>query len=92
MPTYRRLDMCYKGRESEFTWKSKQRIRFGRYTDTDQGRFWFVIDFRLPIVDFVLLWNRQITLDTTFRVKKFDFCPSFHEAVCDFELRLKLPS
>lgn len=91
MPSCVWSDMCYENRCSAITWKSKQRIWFGGYTDTDQGRFRFVINFGFPIVDFILLWYRQVTLHAAFGVEELDFCPGLDKTVCDFELWLKFP-
>ena len=90
MPPYRRLDLSW-SHERAITWEAKQRIWFCRYPNTYQGGFRFVINFGLPIVDFVLLWYRQITLHATFRIEKLDFSPSLYKAVGNFELWLKLP-
>lgn len=74
------------------TWESEKRVWFGGHSNTDQTGFRLVVDLGLPVVYFILFRNGQIALNTTFRVKEFDFRSGFDKAVGDFQLGLEFPS
>lgn len=74
------------------TRKSEERIGFRGHADADQGVVGFVVDFCFPVVDLVLLGYRQITLNTALGIEELDLGTALDEAICDFQLRFKLPS
>jgi hypothetical protein len=76
---------------TKLTRQSEERIRLGSHADTEKSVFGLFVDLGFPVVDIVLLGNREIAHDGAFRVKEFDFGTSFDKAVGDLQFRLKFP-
>ena len=63
------------------TGHSEQWIRFRGKTNSDNSRVQLVVDLGFPVIDFVLLWYRQIALNAAFGVEKFNLGAAFHKAI-----------
>lgn len=78
-------------RQKEPTRKSKQRIRLGGHANRDQRALGLFVDLGLPVVDVVLLGHGQVAHDGALGIEEFNLGSGLNEAVCNFQLRLKLP-
>lgn len=84
--------ICISAEKSrERTRQSEERVGLGRHADADESRLWLVVDLRLPVVDVILLWDRQVALDATLGVEELDLGASLDKAVGNLEFWLKLP-
>ena len=71
--------------------QAEERVWLSSHADAKQSVFRLFVNLGLPVVDVILLGNRQVAHDGALGVVEFDFGTGFDEAVCDLELGLKLP-
>jgi hypothetical protein len=74
-----------------FTWQPEQRVRLRGQTNSNAGSLGLFVDLGLPVVDLVLLGDWKVALHTAFGVEEFNLGAALDKAVCNLELRLKLP-
>ena len=82
---------CKRKKLNKRTRQSKKRIGLGSHADADERSLRFVVNLRLPVVNVILLRDRQVALDATLGVEELDLGASLDKAVGNLELRLKLP-
>ena len=73
------------------TRQAEERVWLCGKSNANEGSLRLIVDFCLPIIDFVLFGDRQIALNAALRVEEFDLCPSLDEAVGNLELWLEFP-
>jgi predicted LPLAT superfamily acyltransferase len=65
------------------TRQPKQRIRLRTKTNSNLRIFRHIINLRLPVIHFILLWHGQIRLHRAYRVEKLYLGTTHDKAVCD---------
>lgn len=73
------------------TGQSEQRIGFCGHSNAEQGILRLFVNLGFPIIDIVLLGNRQVAHDGALGVEELDFRTGLDKTVGNLQLRLKLP-
>lgn len=77
--------------KGKLTRQSKERVWLGGHTNSNKRVLGLFVDLGLPVVDVVLLGHGQVAHDGAFGIEKLNLGSGLDEAICNFQLGLKLP-